>query len=147
MSGRRVGEINLDLLREWIATRSRDEFWPLGKPGANGYSHVNVVGKVCQAHIIACQLDGNVCPPGLEHDHLCRFRACSNPSHLEHVTRRVNQERGVGFVAAKVAQTTCIYGNELIFRKSKSRPNGRRKCQTCDRIAHAERYALAKAGK
>ena len=144
--GRRAGETHLDTLRGWLVTRSRDECWPLGAPCGNGYSHVSVDGKARQAHIIACQLDGNVCPPGLEHDHLCRFRACSNPSHLEHVTRRVNQERGVGFVAAKVAQTTCVHGHELVTIKDSSRPNLRRYCPTCDRIRHAERAALAKVG-
>lgn len=33
-------------------------------------------------------------PAGLQIDHLCRQRACVNPTHLEPVTQPVNQQRG-----------------------------------------------------
>lgn len=46
------------------------------------------------AHRVAYEREVGPIPEGKELDHLCRFRACVNTSHLEPVTRRENARRG-----------------------------------------------------
>lgn len=65
-----------------------------------------------------------------ELDHLCRQRACCNPSHLEFVSSRINVLRGDGPPAKNARKTHCKRGHELngdnlIFRR------GMRQCRTC----------------
>jgi hypothetical protein len=64
-----------------------------------GYGRFSRFGKSDYAHIVAYELVNGVIDPGLERDHLCRNRACPNPSHLEAVPHRVNTLRGEGCYA------------------------------------------------
>ncbi len=61
----------------------------------NGYGHYKTVdGKTVRAHKYMYErLHGKVAE-GLELDHLCEYRACVNPAHLEPVTSAVNVRRG-----------------------------------------------------
>lgn len=61
-----------------------------------GYAAFYVEGKIMYGHRIAYEtLAGNI-PTGLTMDHLCRVRECVNPVHLEPVTVRENNRRGLG---------------------------------------------------
>jgi hypothetical protein len=53
-------------------------------------------GPSTRAHRVAYELMVGPCPPELEPDHLCEFRACVNPSHLEWVTHGENLRRKYG---------------------------------------------------
>lgn len=69
-------------------------------------------------------------PDGLILDHLCRVRNCVRPSHLEPVTHRENLLRGIGFSAVNAAKVVCIHGhNEWVVQ-----PDGKRRCNACNRI-------------
>lgn len=71
--------------------------WVGGRVGA-GYGALSV-GRVEEgnvyAHRLAYTLFRGPIPDGLEPDHLCRLRPCTNPAHLELVTRSENNRRGL----------------------------------------------------
>ena len=57
----------------------------------NGYGMVNVYDHPPDnAHRISYKLFKGDIPKGMQIDHLCRFKACVNPDHLEMVTQKEN---------------------------------------------------------
>ena len=67
------------------------------KPGPNGYAYAWNGHKVVSAHRWAYEQRYGFIPEGLDLDHLCRRRNCTQPRHLEPVTRQVNIRRGLRF--------------------------------------------------
>lgn len=60
-----------------------------------GYGTLRHDGQQMYAHRWAwLMVFGELPPPHLELDHLCRNRACINVYHLEAVTHQVNAQRG-----------------------------------------------------
>ena len=114
-------------------TKSKCWDW-LGCISTSGYGKM-ALGRGCYlaTHRFAYYVVKGDVRNGLEVDHLCRNTKCCNPMHLEAVTRSVNQRRGVGFVADKVAQTTCIRGHALSGDNLIIRSNGSRRCRECAR--------------
>lgn len=97
-------------------------------------------------------------PKGLELDHLCRNRGCVNPDHLEAVTSRVNNLRGMSPTAQHARQTHCKRGHEFTSENTLKHSSGGRRCKTCTlefRQSHRARanatyrawYARKKAAK
>jgi hypothetical protein len=108
------------IVRFWtkVDRRSDDECWLWRlKLTKHGYGRVKFNGRYVHAHRIAYELTYGVIPPGLEPDHLCRNRACSNPRHLEAVTRRENVRRGISPIARHAAATHCPQGTPIRRRK------------------------------
>lgn len=91
-------------------------------------------------------------PSSLEIDHLCRVRSCVNPDHMEAVTRRINQTRGVGFIAHNAALTHCHRGHpfDLWNTRMEHTKTGRlaRRCRACvkENRAYNKRLAWAHDG-
>lgn len=75
-------------------------------------SPINGKAKTLRAHRIAYALHYQK-EPSNALDHLCRNRACCNPSHLEDVSSRVNTLRGIGHTAINARKTRCPRGHEL----------------------------------
>ena len=103
-----------------------------------GYSGFNVGGHH-SAHRYAFHTIVGPIPEGMELDHVCRNRACCNPTHLEPVTRRENQLRGNTIAAANADRTHCKRGHpyegehlRIIIHKASGRKM--RSCKTCFRI-------------
>ncbi len=90
------------------------------------------------AHRIAYEaLVGNV-PQELQLDHLCRNRACCNPSHLEAVTCRENLLRGETLNAAMARKTHCLNGHPFSGSNLIRNILGRRVCRACTLVRKRE---------
>lgn len=101
-----------------------------------GYGSLTINGANVYAHRFAYERFVGPIPDGHEIDHLCRNRACCNPAHLEAVTRRINQLRGLGPVGLNAAKTHCVNGHEFTeantyIRKDTTHPT--RMCRACHR--------------
>lgn len=86
----------------WLWTGARCE----------GYGRFCYDRKSMRAHRLAYQfVHRKQIPVGMHLDHLCRTRACVNPSHLEVVTAWENTLRTENVVAKNSRKTHCAYGH------------------------------------
>ena len=111
----------------------------LGYIGPDGY------GKYCTklkdgrvrtlpAHRLVYEVLVAPIPAGFYPDHLCRNRACVNPSHIEIVTLRENTLRGVGPTAQNARMTECKNGHSFSPENTYIDKLGRRNCKPCHRV-------------
>lgn len=107
-----------------------------------GYGSFWLNGKRTGAHRAAHLLFKGPIPDGHDIDHLCRNRACVNPTHLEPVTRSENLRRGAvgGHFRDK---THCKNGHRFTPDNTYTDPRGWRACRTCAREA-GRRYEARK---
>lgn len=95
-----------------------------------------------RAHRVAFAALNGAIPAGLVIDHTCRTPCCVNPDHLEAVTIRENNLRGVGWGAVNANKTVCACGLEFASNR-----RGRRWCRRCSNASErARRAAMASAG-
>ena len=100
-----------------------------GGKDQRGYGHISVNGRNQSVHRVTYESIKGPIPEGLELDHLCRQRACCNPTHLEPVTRGENTRRGVYL---RPLRLTCPKGHLYTRENLYLRPgSGKRVCRTC----------------
>lgn len=117
----------------------------VGKVDKDGYGTIHY-GKYRRAHRLSYELlKGNI-PEGLVIDHLCRNRACVNPTHLEPVTNHENLMRGSTIAANNLQKTHCRNGHLLAGDNlDRGKQNkGWRLCKTCRREYDRKWYAQRK---
>lgn len=116
--------------------------WVWRKPNKHlGYGSIGIDGIRQYVHRISYLLFNGAIPKGKEIDHLCRNRACINPTHLEVVTHKENGLRGISPPAINARKQLCSNGHP--FSKTDSR--GYRICNICHADRNQKSVARCKA--
>lgn len=116
----------------------------LGGTNADGYSQMDVNGRTQGAHRLIYQWTYGEVPSDLHIDHRCRNRRCVNPAHLEPVTNRENELRGM---AARGVLDACPHGHPYDAQNTYRHPRtGKRQCRRCA-VAAQQRYRQRKQAR
>lgn len=127
------------------------ECWEWNACLERGYGTFHLNGKNHKAHRVSLLIHRQTIPDGMVVDHVCRNRACVNPSHLRVVTKTQNTlENNDNYAAVNARKTECVKGHP--FNKENTRVrywNKRpfRECIECQRAhirASREREYLAR---
>lgn len=109
-----------------------------GATNSDGYGMVRVNGRLTRAHRLVYEAIVGQIPDGLQLDHLCRNRICCNPRHLEPVTVRENNMRGLSLAALNARKTHCHRGHPFDETNTGRGSRGARVCRACARLKTAE---------
>lgn len=90
---------------------------------AHRWSYEHYVGPIPLGFELdhVCHSNDLTCPGGK-----CIHRLCVNPAHLEPVTARVNNRRGV-----RARRTECTNGHPYTPENTITKRNGTRNCRSC----------------
>ncbi len=130
--------------RFWAKVQKTDTCWLWTAGLAHGYGSFRLIDRAVYAHRMAYELMVGPIPEGLHLDHLCRVTNCVNPEHLEPVTCRENNLRGISPAAVNAAKTHCPQGHQYSAENTYENPNsGRRLCRACQRVSSNARSQRA----
>jgi hypothetical protein len=94
-----------------------------------GYAALRYEGNTRVAHRFSYRLLVGPIPDGLQLDHLCRNRSCTNLGHLEPVDNWENQRRSPLTLGGRAIRSqTCPQGHSC---EAERKSDGSRWCRTC----------------
>jgi hypothetical protein len=102
-----------------------------GKRDTSGYGRFTVDGKSVAAHRWFYELIHGPVDSALDMDHLCRVRACVNPSHVEPVTRSENLLRGERGRPTHCPQGHPMTDDNVYVSRAWRGLSPPRRCRTC----------------
>ena len=115
----------------WSRVDKSGECWVwTGGRTDHGYGRFYDGEKLVGPHRYSYEIAHGKIPVGLTIDHLCRTRACVNPSHLEAVTTKENTMRGNTITAKNKSKTHCKRGHEFTPENIYWRGQ-KRECRAC----------------
>jgi len=118
--------------RFWDKVQKTEQCWIwIGALDAGGYGAVTIDNRRLRAHRVSFEWEQGTIHDGLVVDHLCRNRACVNPTHMEVVTPKINTARGYSPPAINAYRTECAIGHPFDLFNTYIRTNGKRECRTC----------------
>jgi hypothetical protein len=125
--------------------------WTAGK-SSDGYGRQSVDGHTRNAHRVVYEMLVGPIPDGMTLDHLCRVRACVNPSHLDPVSpvenwRRAQQDLGELGRATQTAKTQCPHGHPYDEANTYINRRGGRVCRACRNAYSRARFARQQAAR
>ena len=111
--------------------------WLAGK-SSHGYGYITEskggIKRHFSAHRLAFEWNVGAIDSDKQIDHLCRNRACVNPTHLEQVTIKENLHRSPIAPAALNSRKLCCHkGHSLLDVNVYINSKGSRICKTCSR--------------
>jgi len=135
--------------RFWSRVLKTDTCWLWeGAKNSWGYGQFYPNGRKSQvrAHRFAFEETKGKIPNEMVLDHLCKNKACINPSHLEIVTSRENTLRGESPLAKFARQTHCLRGHILDEKNTYYPTPFKRYCRKC-RIIRQRKHRQNKANR
>ena len=108
--------------------------------GRTAYMRIKPNGRNVQAHRAVYELFRGRIPNGMVLDHLCRVKACVNPTHLEPVTNWENVRRGNSPIAIASRRRTCAVGHPSNAVNTRIDRHGKRHCRECERVRYRRRF-------
>jgi len=82
--------------RYWKKVVVGDACWDWRGGLMHGYGRVSAEGKVYVAHRLSYEMAHGPITDGMQIDHTCHNRACTNPEHLREATPQQNSQHRIG---------------------------------------------------